>query len=103
MNEIIGMTVLGIGLIISIIGNIAYFYHKEFFTELLIGSIVDTAGFSLILIGIMIYMGLSYFSLKVLIILILCFVINPIMSCAIGGSAYRSGFKPLKQEEDEDV
>jgi len=103
MNETIGMAVLIGGLTLSIIGNVAYFFHREFFSELLIGSIVDTAGFSLILIGIIIYMGFSYFSLKVLIILILCFVINPIMSCAIGGSAYRSGFKPLKQEEDEDV
>lgn len=103
MNENIGIIILVLGLLISIIGNIAYYFHKEFFTELLIASIVDTAGFSLMLIGIIIYMGISYFSLKVIMILVLSFTINPIMSCAIGQSAYRSGFKPLKQEDDPNV
>lgn len=103
MNETIGMGVIVLGLLVSIIGNVAYFRHKEFFSELLIGSIVDTSAFSIIMIGVMIYMGLSYFTLKIGMILILCLVINPLSSCAIGQSAYRSGFKPVKQEEDENV
>lgn len=103
MNETIGFIVIILGVSVSVIGNIAYFYYKEFFSELLIATIVDTAGFSLILIGTMIYMGFSYFSLKVFMILLLCIAINPITSCAIGQSAYRSGFKPLKQEDVEDV
>lgn len=100
MKENIGIIILVTGLLISVIGNIAYYLHKEFYSELLIATIVDTAGFSLMLMGVIIYMGISYFSLKVIMILVLNFTINPIMSCAIGQSAYRSGFKPLKQEDD---
>lgn len=103
MNETIGMIVIILGITVSIIGNIAYFFYKEFFSELLISTVVDTAGFSIILIGVIIRMGLSFFSLKVFMILLLSIALNPIMSCAIGQSAYRSGFKPLKQEEVEDV
>lgn len=101
--EGIGMIVIVAGMLISVVGNIAYFIYKEFYSELLISALIDTAGLSLILIGVMIYSGMTYFTMKVFLILGLCLFINPIITCALGQSAYISGFRPIKQEDSEDV
>lgn len=101
--EGIGIIVIVAGMLMSVIGNVAYFIYREFYSELLISALIDTAGLSLILIGVMMYSGVNYFTMKVFLILGLCLFINPIITSALGQSAYISGFRPIKQEDSEDV
>lgn len=103
MNTIVGIIVISIGMLVTVFGNIAYFLYKEFYSEVLVSALVDTVGLSIVLIGAIIYSGINFFTLKVFLILILCLLINPIITCALGQSAYISGFRPLKQEDSEDV
>lgn len=100
---IIGLIIISVGMLVTIFGNIAYFLYKEFYSEVLVSALVDTVGLSLVLIGAIIYSGINLFSLKIFLILVLCLLINPIITCALGQSAYISGFRPLKQEDDPNV
>lgn len=95
--ELSGNIIVVIGLVLMAFGVIGMFRFKDYFSRVLIGGKVDTVGLITILIGLMIRNGLTYFSGKILLVLVLYIVTNPIATHAITRSAHLSGYRIKKE------
>lgn len=95
--ELSGNIIVVIGLVLMAFGVIGIFRFKDYFSRVLIGGKVDTVGLITILIGLMIKNGLTYFSGKILLVLVLYIVTNPIATHAITRSAHLSGYRIKKE------
>ncbi len=98
MLNIIGtiMIVIGIGFIAF--GVFGLFRFSDLYARTLIAAKVDTVGFITVMAGVIVRSGINFFSLKVLLILVLAIIINPLSSHAIARSAYMSGYRVKKGE-----
>ena len=61
-------------------------------------SLTDSLGAFLILIGIAFLEGLDKNTLKILVVLALLYILNPVIAHATVRAALRSGLKPWKKE-----
>ncbi len=86
--EIASHILIGLGLLLCLIGSICIYYTKNFKQKLLLCSIIDSAGIMTFSIGIMLNTGLSITTLKVLLVLIIALIINPITTNKIAYSAF---------------
>lgn len=86
-----------LGLIFMALGVFGIFRFKDYFSRVLIGGKVDTVGFITILIGLILKNGFTYFSGKILLVLVLYIITNPIATHAITRSAHLSGYKIKKE------
>lgn len=93
MMKIIGLIIMSIALFFIAFGVLGLFRFKNVYPRLLVASLVDSAGFLTLMIGVLIYSGFNFFSLKVLLIMLLMLVVNPLVSHIIARSAYYSGYK----------
>lgn len=84
---------LALGCVLIIISSIGVIIFPDFYTRMHAASKVDTLGQALVLIGLMVYAGLSFVSLKILIIMLLIFLINPTASHFLAKAAYVKGLK----------
>ena len=102
---IIGSVVISIGLIFMLFGVIGLFKYKNFYIRVLVASKIDTVGVLTVTVGIALQQGLQFFSFRILLIVGLMFIINPMVTHLITRSAYESEF-PLEdnagvEEESE--
>lgn len=93
MREIIGDASIVFGMIFMSFGILGLYRFKKFYSRALSASTIDTVGFISIMVGVIIKRGIDFFSLKVLLILIIVMIINPVATHAIVRSAYNSGFR----------
>ena len=61
-------------------------------------SLADSVGAFLMLVGIALHEGLSINMLKILVVLVLLYILNPVIAHATVRAALRSGLKPLEKE-----
>jgi len=88
--EITGNAVMILGLVFMFFGVIGLFRFKEFNLKILVLAKIDTVGALTFMIGIIIIHGFSFFSLKVLLIMILFLILNPLTAHIIARSAHLS-------------
>lgn len=98
LNQWIGLVVASIGLIFIAIGVFGIYMYENFYTKASASSLIDSVGFILVSAGIVIYMGLSYFSLKSLFLIVLILLLNPLANHYIVRGAHRSGYQPGKEQ-----
>ena len=91
--ERIGEIIIIIGTIFMLFGVIGIFRFRSFYPRILIVAKIDTVGALTVVIGVMLMQGLSFFSFRVLLLLALLFIINPMVTYVIGRSAYLSGYR----------
>lgn len=91
--EVLGYILISIGLVLILIGYIGILRFKNFYTRIVVSSVMDTAAFDTIIIGILCIKGFSYFSLKILLILLLMMFLNPLATHTIVRGAYTSGLR----------
>lgn len=97
MANMIGNIMIVLGIIFIAFGIFGIFRFSDFYSRVLIASKVDTVGFITIMAGVIVKQGFSYFSLKVLLILIMALIINPLSTHAVARSAFLSGYKVKKE------
>ena len=101
--EIIGLVIMIFGLILMGIGIFGIFHFKGFYTRILVVSKVDTVGTITFLSGLAIHHGISFFSGKLLLIIIFILILSPLVGHMIARSAYISDHKiqdPHQPESD---
>ena len=101
--EILGLIVMFIGLVLMLIGIFGIFRFKHFYARILVVTKVDTVGVITFLFGLAIKHGLSFFSGKLILIIIVILILSPLVSHMIARSAYVSDFKlddPNKRKEE---
>ena len=97
VNQWIGLLLASIGIISMIIGIFGIYMYENFYTKATASSLIDSVGFLFVAIGVMVYMGLSYFSLKTMFLIVLILLLNPLANHYIVRGAYRSGYHPGKE------
>lgn len=93
MQDFIGSLLMSLGLGFVAIGVFGIYRFKNFFPRILIGSKIDTVGYLTLLIGVIVKRGISEFSLKVALIIILMLIVNPLLSHTVARSAYLNGYR----------
>ena len=83
--------IISIGVGITAFGVAGIYKFKNFYPRILVASKVDTVGVITIIFGIALRHGVSFFSAKVLLIMAILLVLNPLVAHVITRSAYLSG------------
>lgn len=91
--DIIGYIFIAFGVISVAFGLIGMFRFKAFYGRVLASSLIDSAGFLSILIGVIFLKGISFFSFKVIFLLAIGLLMNPITTHILVRSAWLSGYK----------
>lgn len=94
----LGIIIMIIGVVLIAIGIYGLFKFNDFYIRISIASLIDTAGFLAVVIGLIIYSGFTFFSLKIVIIIFFMMLLNPLASHMIVKGAYKSGYRPKKEE-----
>lgn len=100
---ILGDIVIGIGTLCILIGIVGFVKYKNFYTRILVTTKIETVGVITIIFGVAIRHGLSFFSLKVLLLMIMMVIINPLVSHIIARCAYLSGYKADGKKQDNEL
>ncbi|MCL2565560.1 MAG: monovalent cation/H(+) antiporter subunit G [Defluviitaleaceae bacterium] len=90
---LLGDIIIGLGTLCILIGIIGFVKYKSFYTRILVTTKIETVGVITIIIGVAVRHGLSFFSLKVLLLMIMMIIINPLVSHVIARCAYLTGYK----------
>lgn len=96
--EILSIIFILGGLFFLIVAAIGIIRLPDVFTRSHAVSLTDSLGAFLLLIGIAIYEGLSMNLLKILAVLSLLYLQNPVIAHATLRAAIRAGLKPWKEE-----
>lgn len=95
--KIIGYILICLGLLFMTIGTIGTYRFKSFYSRILAASKVDLVGEITVLLGLIVLNGFSQYSLKLLFIMILLILINPLVSHIIVRSAMMSNYRFRKE------
>jgi multicomponent Na+:H+ antiporter subunit G len=101
--HIVGSVIIGIGIVFMLLGVVGIFKFKSFFTRILITSKVDTVGTLTIMIGIAVMHGVSFFSAKILFLLLIILLLNPLVVHIVTKSAYLSGEKVVEPNKNKEI
>ena len=96
--EILSMIFIVAGLFFLIVAAIGVIRLPDVFSRAHAISLTDSLGAFLTLIGIALHEGLSTNILKILVVLSLLYIINPVITHATIRAALRSGLKPWNKE-----
>jgi len=91
--EITGVIVMFVGMIFMLIGIVGIFKFKCFYARILVVSKVDTVGAIIFLSGLAIRHGFSFFSGKLLLMIIFILILSPLVGHMVARSAYISDHK----------
>ena len=97
------MTVLAIGLIVFglfflVVGSIGMLRLPHVFARAHALSVTDSLGASFVLAGLAAYQGFSVDFLKIMVVLGLVFILNPVIAHATIRAAYRAGVRSSEGE-----
>ncbi|MDH5426964.1 MAG: monovalent cation/H(+) antiporter subunit G [Nitrospirota bacterium] len=95
--EILSIIFILAGLFFLIVAAIGIIRLPDVFTRSHAVSLTDSLGAFLLLIGIAMYEGLSLNVLKILAVLALLYLQNPVIAHATLRAAIRAGMKPWKE------
>lgn len=97
--EIIGCALIVLGFVFIAFGFIGVFAFKSFNKTILSAVLIDSVGFVSIMLGICILKGLSFFTLKTMLLLAIGLIINPITTHIILRSAHLAGHREEVAED----
>ena len=98
--ETAGNIVILAGIVFMLFGVIGIFRFKNFYARILVTVNIDTVGVFTLIIGLALRHGFSFFSLKLLLLMALMMIINPLIAHLTARSAYLSGYKVENQDSD---
>ncbi|QPJ62460.1 MAG: cation:proton antiporter [Candidatus Nitronauta litoralis] len=89
---------LSVGLFFLVVAAIGVIRLPDVFSRAHAVSLTDSLGAFLMLAGIAMHEGLDKNTLKILVVLALLYIQNPVIAHATVRAALRSGLKPWKKE-----
>jgi multicomponent Na+:H+ antiporter subunit G len=97
----LAIALIVLGLFFLVVGSIGMLRLPDVFTRAHALSLTDSVGASFVLAGLAIYEGFGMNFLKIVVVLALIILLNPVIAHATIRAAYRSGLRP-GQEADHD-
>lgn len=101
--KLVAVLFLMAGFFFTLVAAIGVVRLPDFYTRLHAAGKGDTLGLALSLVGLAIYQGFSLTSMKLIMIVILVFIANPIGTHVLCRAAYKSGVKPWTREGDKNA
>ena len=98
--EAVSNIIIIAGIVLMFFGVVGLFRLKDFFSRILVTATIDTVGAITLMIGLIIKHGASFFSLKLLLIIALLLLLNPLVAHIVARSAYMSDSE-LQDEFDD--
>lgn len=89
----------GVGIFFIVVGSIGLVRFEDLYFRLHAGGVADNAGFSLILLGLIIRSGFTLPTIMIALLLLLNLVTNPIVTHSIAKSAFAMRYRPRKKEK----
>lgn len=96
------VVLLASGAFFMLVGTLGFIRFPDFYSRMHATGKCDTLGEGLMLLGLILYEGASFVSIKILILIIFILVANPTSTHAIAKAAYDVGLEPWKKEGDID-
>ena len=96
--EVISIICILAGLFFLIVAAIGVIRLPDVFSRSHAVSLTDSLGASLVLVGVAFHEGMSPSMLKILAVLALLYIQNPVIAHATVRAALRAGLKPWKRE-----
>jgi multicomponent Na+:H+ antiporter subunit G len=96
--DILSIIFMVAGLLFMIVAAIGVIRLPDVYSRSHAVSLTDSLGAFLMLVGIALHDGLGRNMLKILMVLALLYILNPVISHATIRAALRSGLKPWKKE-----
>jgi multicomponent Na+:H+ antiporter subunit G len=84
------------GSLIMVLGSVGVIRFPDVYTRLHASTKCDTGGAISILLGVALSLGLTMTSLKILSVLFLIFLMNPVASHALARASHKYGIKPCE-------
>jgi multicomponent Na+:H+ antiporter subunit G len=99
--NIVTIILITIALVIMLITFILMFRFKTFYKEILISANIDTVSMIFFMVGVCFSSPNKEFLLKVLLVLFLALITNPLSAHATARSAFISGYRPKKKVRED--
>ena len=96
--DILAVIFMTAGLFFLIVAAIGVVRLPDVFSRSHAVSLIDSLGVFLMLVGVAFHEGLDKNTLKILVVLTLLYILNPVITHATVRAALRSGLKPWKKE-----
>ena len=96
--DILSIIFIASGLFFLIVAAIGVIRLPDVFSRSHAVSLTDSLGAFLMLVGIALHEGISKNILKILVVIALLYILNPVITHATIRAAIRSGLKPWKKE-----
>lgn len=97
--EWIGLVFVIAGLIFILIGIFGMMKYNNLFIRLSISSLIDTAGFILVMVGLIFISEFRPIAIKIGLLLAFMLLLNPLSSHSIGRGAFSSGYHPERKRK----
>lgn len=101
VHQWVGMGIISLGLIFMAIGIYGVYTNKNFYAKATVASLIDSVGFILVTFGVVCYKGFSTFSVKILFLVLLMLILNPLANHFIVRGAYTSGYLPQRENKNK--
>ena len=89
-----------VGLFFLFVAAIGVLRLPDIFTRSHAVSLTDSLGALFVLGGLAVYHGFSTNAVKILVVLVLLYLLNPVIAHATVRSAFRAGLKPWSRDDD---
>ena len=94
----LAISLIVVGLIFLVVGSIGMLRLPDVFSRAHALSLTDSLGAIFVLLGLAVYEGFTINFLRIMVVLVLVYLLNPVISHATIRAAYRSGLRPSKKE-----
>lgn len=91
---------LAAGCFLILVASIGIVRFPDFYSRMHPAGKADSLGQALTLIGLIIYEGFSFVSIKLLFIIIFIFIANPTATHTLAKAAYSTGLKPWEKGDE---
>jgi len=95
---VLAIALIVFGLFFLVVGSIGMLRLPDVFARSHALSLTDSLGAVLVLAGLAVYQGLSMNFLKIMVVLGLVYMLNPVIAHATIRAAYRAGVRPSEGE-----
>ena len=97
--SLVGIGFILVGLFFVLVAAIGVVRLPDVYTRSHAVGLTDSVGAFFLLLGLALYQGFSANLVKVLVVLVLLYLLNPVITHATVRAALRSGLKPWSKEK----
>lgn len=93
----LAIALIVVGLFFLVVGSIGMLRLPDIFSRAHALSVTDSLGALFVLVGLAVYEGIGTNFLRIIVVLGLIYLLNPVIAHATVRAAYRSGLRPGKR------